>query len=161
MKVILFNEHGHHIGIEYAKNRYWLKKKLKQYKYHWWKNIKVLNITHKKLKPFHIVFDWHDYWDNSKGHTDKYVWARHRVEAIYWEYDTKCDTMAYENFICEEVKEKMIKTLIPYGAIAKHLITYKFEQDGKFYVYDKGFNKYKITPQDYEALKVKVWQPKD
>ena len=51
----------------------------------------------------------------------------------------------------------MIPTIKPYGCINESLPKYKFELDGKCYLYDRGFNKYVVDKAVYERLDIPLW----
>jgi len=50
----------------------------------------------------------------------------------------------------------MIATLRPYGSINDKSIQYRFENKGKFYVVDKGYNPIEVSESEYMKLKCPV-----
>ena len=50
----------------------------------------------------------------------------------------------------------MIATLKPYGSISDNAIKYRYEEKGKYFVIDKGFNKIEIAKEEYMKLKCPI-----
>ena len=49
----------------------------------------------------------------------------------------------------------MIPFIKPYGAISENLVRGVRERNGKYYVVDRGYNKYEIAESEYNKLKEK------
>ena len=54
------------------------------------------------------------------------------------------------------VKQMMIMTEKPYGAISDRSIAYRFEQDGNYYIVDNASNVARISESDYKKLNCPV-----
>jgi len=50
----------------------------------------------------------------------------------------------------------MIETKRPYGSMTDKAIQYRFEQDGKFYIVDRGYNTIEVSEKEYMKLKCPV-----
>lgn len=47
----------------------------------------------------------------------------------------------------------MIETLFPYGAIKESLVMKVIEKEGKYFLLDVAYNKYRISKETYNELK--------